>query len=39
MKTSRFLALATATTVAFSAVTPAQAAQIGPPLSTKTNAR
>ncbi|WP_288750910.1 hypothetical protein [uncultured Corynebacterium sp.] len=30
MKTSRFLALATATAVAFSAVTPAQAAQIGP---------
>ena len=37
MKTSRFLALATATAVAFSAVTPAQAAQIGP--SAKTNAR
>ena len=30
MKTSRFLALATATAVAFSAVTPAQAAQVGP---------
>ena len=30
MKTSRFLALATATAVAFSAVTPAQATQVGP---------
>ena len=35
MKTSRFVALATATAVAFSAVTPAQAAQIGPPNQNK----